>query len=538
MLNISFYKGVPLDNLNENVLCLSREDREEFLSNYQISTPVIIKKFAFNGVDSQSFLTVSLLQEPFKINYIKVYQSLKEPDTDIITERVLFFFVNGYKQGAENSVELSLTIDNWNTYFENEENKTIIRPLIKNALCIQGHGWSNGEINEIPPISNSISTIIYSSLSNKTKSRLVLHLNVTDVGECCFISKTLVDYGEAVQQIFLLANCINANITYNLSTGGRITKNFNQIDAYLIPDELFTENSTNYLNNYNLCDCYFTSENNVVETINFYMANKQQNASGIIISNAVVVHPQTFFEITPQAGELTLVGTGKTNVELPYNSKTYNVYFNLCCSNDLSIEMIVNKQRVALTDDYRINLIYSDYTNFVANSKNVEQLRSISSILGSAGSFIGLGTSLASGNISGALTSGLGLAVSGINYFTGEAKLQDLKNQPPKLTTNLENIGILYHYRGLGKFVATCIEKENIINFDNYFGFKMNAFKNSIDISQHENNERFKFIKCSEIQIIGNFNYSIREYLENLFKRGIRVWYSKDHFLDSINQKI
>lgn len=535
-LELTFYKGVPFDSANENVLHCSKADRDSFLSSYVSNIePIEIEKFFFNGTDDRCFLNVSLSEEPFNVNYLKVIQTLTDSQSNDETQRTLFFFVNSFRQGAENSIELNLSLDKWQSWFEYEENNSITNPQLKNAICVQGHAVSNlGEEEEIIHPANSGENITATALENNGVFthlyRLVLHTQLTYRGETCFISKSSISYSTAVKQITTLAGCTKAKLEYETS-GGTVTtedRTFDVSEIFLVPDILFGTG----LSSEGMANCTFYSENEIVSTIPFYVANlSYNNLQGNIFENT------KSFEITPEKATITYVGTGKTNIELPYNNKSYKVYFNLVCANDFSIQMIGNKQRLSITQDYSMSMLYNQFTNYVATNKNSEELRNISTIIGAVGSVIGLGGSVASGNVIGALGSGLGLGKSVLGYYEHQAKLSDMATIPPKLMSNVDSIVILLYYDGLGKFTIEPFNENDILSYDEYFGFKANGFHDSLSIAANTN-DRFRYIQCSEIQVIGNFNYDVKRHFEDLFKRGVRIWYNKAHFLDSMTQKI
>lgn len=534
MLELTFYKGVPFDSENENVLFCSKQDRDEFLEQYEINVvPIqLADKWFLNGTDEQCFLTVSLNQEPFNANYLKVIQTLVEPKTLVETRRVLFFFINSYRQGAENSIELNLTLDKWNSYFIREENEIIEMPQLKNALCIQGHRFENGgEIEEIIQPDKSLNYFNYSSLSNKTAFRIVYHISTASekLNETCLISKTNYSFNNAMRKINSLSQIATVVLRTENSQGDQTQEDvaIKPIDVFLVPDELFGESPQNILEAYDFATAYFSGN----ETIFFHTANLTKYGNGITFNMLNV------FQVTPERGKITWVGTGKTNINIPFNNKTFNVYFRCVIGNDFSIQMFGNNQTLTLTQDFQVNFSYSEFAQYVSTHKNSEKLRDIKTAIGGFGASATILGGIATGNLKAVAGGAVALGGVAMSEFDYESKMKDMKSQPLNLATDTENILILYAWRGLAKFVLEPANYDDIIAYDNYYGYNFNGFYDTLIIA-NEIDDRFRFVKCSDIQIIGEFNFDVKKYFEYLFKRGLRIWYNKKHFIDSMKQKL
>lgn len=529
MIYLTFYKGVPLDPTNEDVLFCSVEDRNTFLMNYEINvTPIEKEMFSPIGNDDNCFVDVDLSLEPFEANYLKIEQLNDNEST-----RVLFYFINSYQMNASNSIRLFLTIDKWNTYFLKQNGTMFELPQLKNAICVQGHNFSNGgEEEEIIEADKTLSYFSYSSIATSFGFRIAYHI-VTDnkyLNETTLISSNIYGtFQSALTDLNNLSQFGKGILRYNESNGTTTQEEFTieRIGAYLIPNALISTSIWNLFIQQS-ATVYFDGES----TIFFYPANLNKNKQSMTLKSSVT------FQITPKPATITQVGTGKTMIDLPYNNKTYEIRFDSIFSNDIGIQMICNKQRLSITKDYEVNITYSQFSSYVATHEQTEQMKNISYAIGGISSIAGLAGGIISGNptaIIGGITGGIGTAMS---YANNQAKLNDMKSQPLTLSSDTESILTLVLYEGLTKFEWTPANESDIIAYNNYYGYRFNGFYNNLSIARTDETERFRYLKVSELNVIGNFNMNVKNDLYRLFVRGIRIWYDKTHFLDSMTQKI
>ena len=125
-----------------------------------------------------------------------------------------------------------------------------------------------------------------------------------------------------------------------------------------------------------------------------------------------------------------------------------------------------------------------------------------------------------------------------MDYLGQQAQLADLSETPFQTIKETGSVLNIFLYMGLGTFVWTPANYDDIIAYDNYFGFKFDGFYDTLSIDALAETDRFRFLQCSEINLIGKFTMGVKNALESLFKRGLRIWYHKEHYLDSQAQQI
>lgn len=510
MISLNFYKGVPFSIENNDVLYTTESDFLTFLANYQVgSTTILNDWFDVIGNDERAEIDVDITFNPDELNYLMV--SYYDEST---VSRKKFFFINTIQHLSESTYRLNLSIDYWQTYFL-QRRLTQIEPSLKNALVVQGHGFENGsEISELIKPASCNDTYTFTSLFKGSYGfRIVIHGTTTfnNLYETILISPNLYYVNTAVEEI----NRIVSNPTLHINNS---QSNMTILNIYLVPSPFLFDWPSSSLG-----DAKFVY-NNI--DILFKIGNKNSTYSG----GASWDISQTY-TVTPTKGEITLVGTGATNVELEYNGDSYSVDIHTSISNDFAITMIANKQILNITKDFEINNIYNEYANYMNQSKNTRAVNTISKVVGGV---VGLGTGIATGNMAGIL----GFGASAFSLFSDVAKLQDMQSKPVSVLNDTDSIFNLIMYFSFGVFTFEPINKQSILNFDDYFGFGMNGFNSSLSIGSTTDYNRFRYCKCSEINIVGNFAQIVKTTLENYFKRGIRIWYDKSHFLDSMTPKI
>ena len=545
MLELTFYKGVPFDSENENVLFCSKQKRDEFLEQYEINVvPIELKdKWFLNGTDEQCFLTVSLNQEPFNANYLKVIQTLVEPKTFVETRRVLFFFINSYRQGSENSIELNLTLDKWNSYFMREENEEINVPLLKNIVAIQGHYYNeNSGLTEIIEKGNIISDFRNENLlfgGGLETYKLLIHMTTVSpiLNETVLISDSNLFYTDALEILNNMSRTETFNATHGTTTESNIK--FTIMNCYLVPVALlvsFIEQRSNFGTakfNFSI----ETTTTPITSEATFAIGSVLDLSSGTNYITTSVSATKTY-QVTPNKNELTYVGSLNNLTMLPYINKPYDVTIRYCIANAFSVVMCVNGKTIDLTNDFSTNFVYNEYTQYLAQNSNsinqTQQTKLFGSIIATLGS-IG---AIATGNVGAGIIGTIG---SGLNIYSTitsqKAKEKDIEQRPQQVVNNINSIMNLVMFNGVDVYRFTPENKNDIQAYNEYFGFGFGDFIETLNLTPSAD-DRFKYFKTETIQIIGDFNFDVKKYLEYLFKRGLRVWYNGKHFLDSMKQKL
>lgn len=527
MLSLTFYKGVPFDREQQNVLFVDNEKRNEFLSNYIVPIQTLeIKQFALLGTTNNPFLVVSLDKEPFNVNYLKVIQTIEKTGE----ERMLFYYIDNYEMVTPENVRLNLTMDFFQTYFNKydmQENK-MERPEIKNALVMQGHGFENGgETEEM--IQPDKVTELYNFTPFSTTYRIVIHATTESplINETCFISRSIYSFDSATRRINNLFNYASG-IVKTATTETQV--NIKILNAYLIPTSII-DYDNNGLRFTNFALFYFADNTQSVGLdFIFYISNLSDTGSEFYDETSYF--NDNVFTITPERAKTTMIGTGKTNIELANNGKSYDCKVLIRIANDVAITMFCDKQIKSITNDFEINVVIDEYATYMSQTKNTREIAMISKVVGGAGA-IGVGTGqLMTGNPMGIATMIGGVAGAGLSIAQEQATYNDMATRPATISNDTDNLIILSFLYGFGVLTLKPANYNDILTYDNYFGFKMNGFNSTLDISAQNENQKFRYCQCGYLSLIGNFDYEIKERLESYFKRGIRIWYDKDNYLN------
>ena len=523
MLELTFYKKVPFDKENENVLVCSKADHDAFLTQFQVNTNLIsIEKFFFNGTDENAFLVVSLDELPFDVNYLKVVQTLSNSET--VKERVLFFFVNNFVQLAENSIQINLTIDKWNSWFENQSGTEVVRPDLKNLIINQGHFAGEEEHESLIVPDKSTQNFDFIPAAGDfavTKYRVIFHATARTFGEVVFASTDSFTLTEAI----VAAGDIEQLKTFVCRSGdleGTQQFEYQIYNAYIVPEIIYQNMQTNLIFVFTKLD----STKIWFYCLSYYVLNLNGSTFKRVHTDAIKTYQQKCFD-----GEIRSFGTLSNQIEIPNNGKMFNFKTQISCSNDISILLSGNGQIIDITKDFEWSITYSEYSNYVAQNKLSIEAGNISKFINTGFALLSAGTNFGLGGVQ-TLTSNIA------GFLTERARINDLQRMPYKLGTATSSLANITLFEGLATFIWTAENADDILSSNEYFGFKFNRFESNLDISQHAATDRFKYIRCNQISIVGDFNFDVRQYLEYLFKRGVRIWYNKDHFLDSLNQKI
>lgn len=524
MLSLTFYKGVPFDREQQNVLFVDNEKRNEFLSNYIVPIQTLeIKQFALLGTTNNPFLVVSLDKEPFNVNYLKVIQTIEKTGE----ERMLFYYIDNYEMVTPENVRLNLTMDFFQTYFNKynmQENK-MERPEIKNALVMQGHGFENGgETEEMIQPDKVIEYYQAEQILSSTAFKIVFHITTSAdngiVSEMCLVSHNSYISLEDTLKI-LNKYMLTPKGVLQYDNGEQEIQNIKVLNAYLIPVDFLPHQSVLITH----ANFYFDTTQSATDDF-YYISSYLDDLSGASFSRVIP------YEITPRQAEQTSVGTASTRIETKFNGKTYNVTIRIVIANDIQISMYCNNESKDITNDFEVNVVYDEYANYMNQTKNTRYWNTTTKVLAGAGGMLQGAGQLMTGN-----PMGLGTMIgSAVGMTTAVAKEQaiynDMDSKPANLVNDTGSLISIRYFQGFCVLRLRPANYDDIITYDNYFGFKMNGFNSTLNIFAQNENQKFRYCQCSYLSLIGNFDYEIKERLESYFKRGIRIWYDKDNYLN------
>ena len=516
-IRLTFYKGVPFDVNNENVLLgdstYSGNTFEDFLTEYEINShPIDVEKFAIEGTDENGVIDVDLTLEPYNANYLRVWQFLD--DGKILTK---YYFIDSYLMLAPKTFRLYVNIDIWATYCRD------IGTNVRNALLAQSTDFPlpYGVSERVTPTTSASSSVSRTVLVNEMY-RIVFHFTSSLYGELAVVSKEQFSMNEAYQYALIISR---------LSSMFTVPDNqsfpFNALDVFVIPSEFIGDFS--YITTVN--EIYFASENQVVKSPNFYALKS--------IGNTPIIHTNEFtFSLKPEEAKITWLSTGNVSVQLPFNGLTYSGAVRTAIKNDIGIELFINNQFFNILDDYRVNIAVSEFASWYAQNRNAESARKTNETLGIIGSGLGLVGSLASGNVLGTLGSGLNLVQTIQGQRTNDAVIQDRQNSPLKLVSDTNQILQIEKTKGLAMFTIVPDNDHEIRKYNQYYGFIGNQLLNAVSYKIMNYDKRFKYYRCETMEIQGEFSMSIKNRIKGMFTNGIRVWHYGKHYLDSFDNKL
>ena len=357
------------------------------------------------------------------------------------------------------------------------------------------------------------------------------------LNETVLISDSDLFYTNALKIINNLSRTTTFKATHGETTESNIT--FTILNCYLVPTPILS-NYITQRESFGTATFEFsidTTSTPITSSATFGIAtilNYSVGASYTLSS----VYGTKKYNVTPNSNELTYVGTLNKQIMLPYVNKPYEITIRYCIGNTFSIAMCVNGKNIDITSDFETNFLYNEYAQYIAENSNSINQSQQTKLFGSIVATLGSIGALATGNIGAGLIGTIG---SGINVYSTitsqKAKEKDLENRPQQVQTNINSIMNLIGFNGIDVYRFTPENKDDIQSYNEYFGFGFGDFIESLDLTPVID-DRFKYFKTETIQIIGEFNFDVKKYFEYLFKRGLRIWYNKNHFIDSMKQKL
>ena len=521
-IKLTFYKGVPFDVNNENVLLgnssYSENTFEDFLTNYEINSyPIGVEKFAIEGTDENGMVDVDLSLEPYNANYLKVEQFL---DDGIILTK--YFFIDSYLMLAPKTFRIYVNIDIWATYCRKIETQ------VRNALVAQATSFPlpYGVSERLSPTTSASSSVSKTVLVSG-EYRIVFHFTSGLYGELAVVSKDEFTKNQAYEEALKMTSFSELKIVD--ATG--INYPINGIDCFVVPSE-FIGNISQFASTSIL---YFTQESvSTIQSPQFYSLSKIE-----VTPQTPIIYSNEFeFSVKPEESKITWVSTGNVSVQLPFNEKTYYGSIRVAIKNDIGIELYINNQFFNILDDYKVNIAISEFASWYSQNRNAESARKTNETLGIIGSGLGLVGSLASGNVLGTIGSGLNLLQTVQGQRTNDAVIQDRQNAPLRLGSDTNQILKIDKTNGLAKFEIQPDNYYEMKKYNQYYGYIGNQLLASVPYKIMNYDDRFAYYRCETMEIQGEFSMSIKNRIKEMFSSGIRVWQHAKHYLDSFNNKL
>lgn len=523
---ISIYSGVPFNNKYKNVLFVSRETRDTFLSSYEIGTDIKVNRFEIVD-DTQAMIDVET-DYAIIANYCKVHRKLMPLSNENVYEYDSFYFVNRCVQIATNVVRLYLEIDAFQTYFNRYDYQAQAYeiPQIKNSNLITTTGnYGIPAKNIVEPSdfngSTFITPLIAQSDQNTKKVKAIFHFT-TKSGEFIAISKTTfnIDTGNAYPyDLSTLMSSIYSKQKFYIDANTQ--EDIDVLKIWLIPYE--------YLDTAD-----FTLYNEGFYRYNYAGSNLDIKYY-ISTSNAGIIPTYTYSKSTTitsadtDAYVISTVGTQAHQIELPYNSQSYTVKIDFVFGNSFQMFLNANNSMIEITDDFEFSLPESVYGEYVQQHENGLAIKQISTVINTMIS----GASLFAGNPAGIIP----LTKSIENVGSEIANIKDLKKQPLQVKSTPNCITMIKLANGIGIYGSLGFNFMYMQRIISYFGKRVqNLISKSFSYGM-ANILNFEYIQFSDVEIIAKIPENFKHIFETMFTNGVRIWYRSDNFLNTIDSR-
>lgn len=550
MLNITIYQNVPLQKNYQNVVYLSQNDFDTFLSNYYVGNINNVKSY-FDGGDN---IQLPIMYE--NCNYMRI------EDTNS-TQQIKYYFIDSTKFISGNAIKYNIILDVWHTYRYNITH-------FYNSLFVRGHADAFNKDNGILKI-NSIKT---PKLLNRNDANLTHLTN--------YLIEPLNIETNTTRRVEFLAIVSTSDGTklLLLQPSQMALINYSYCLSNLYKNKYYYNNGTNIIEM-----TFETLKLYCISDINFHTLYGSQKGYHIYANNTAtsdtytdmycydlktfdgVIQGATPFMLKLNLLSKTIYNTSKTNVIANRklrakrrilvgainNNKEINtsvdfgdnetMYLNMYIqeTNALQIMFEYGNNKIDITSNFELPVVNDSYTLYMnLNQKQIENANITNSLTYLLSSIsIGAGVLLAPVTAGASLgLAGLGFAGATANYIGKEtglnAKIQDAKNNTDRLDNTNTNIGLTYEY-GIGAFEFE-FNDEYLEDTYNRFGCETQFY-----VSQYyafnQPKYNFAFVQFQDVNFDGNFNENIKMILKTIFENGVRIWYDTTHFLENVDYR-
>ena len=556
---VNVYAGVPFNNKYKDVLFVSRDTLTSYLSQFEIGQSVSSNRFEIID-DTQAIIDLTNDFECMNANYCKVHRKIMPETNEDVYEYDSYYFVTRARQIATNVIRLYLELDVFQTQFNkydyNDADPQSKIPQIKNSivnittdndmLSIAKHYYSPipfekfNQLTVYKPFDVNFLTnknfylaFKYIEENGGTESVAILtrfHSNTSEIDEQQMFD--IFDDLAGTSSSSLLFNEIVNTLRDTLKLYDKLNNAFNitLLGFYMIPI------------NYIKPELFSTIEQNAIEL----KIKKNPNETSYwscrtFDGKSFQINYETTISPTPY--KQTFVGSLSKNIPLEYNANPYKISLKFNFNNDFIVRLEANNQIIDVTDAFELSLTNSDYGAYMQQNENGYGIKNISkAVLSLAG--------VASGNPISLLT-----ATQTVSDFATEfGKIADLKKQPPKIESKASSGTGMSTFICVGIIENTPVNVDDITDAIKYTGYSMSSLQNKIfyykeqpslekipgtdthpvyEMVQHN----FDYYKFSNIQIVGEIPQNFQSQIEQMFLNGIRIWYNKDKFLQTIENK-
>lgn len=545
MLNITFYRGVPLQTDYKNVLGVTRQNFENFLSQYYVNE--------LNGLAVRFDNTNSIVLTKYyeNCNYMRI------EDTNAV-QQIKYYFISNCEFVSTN-VKYNIVCDIWHTYNYNITN-------FYKSLMIEGHADVLNGVSGIFKLNSLyiprrdfayanyliepedmnlttfydtislIATVAISANNNTTSSTLIITQRfTTKVAMAKFLKNLFENTARVVGESSFEYEILNLYI-------------IPQFDSYNLMDSNLHMTSLQVGSDNIACYGYFFySERTVGETTQIF--------DNPVLFSYTIFSKNKFkdtYNSTTIANKMRKANT-KFRIGTYNNYKELDTIFDLANSN-MSIELnIIEMQKIQLllkfdtnnvidiTDSFELPIVNDSYNLYMNRNENqirTQNITNFTTLLTSLGA-IGAGALLAPVTAGVSVAGGVAGAIGATSSFISKeiqsnAKLKDAKNTIDKVDNTLSNVALMLNY-GVGVF-EFYYDDTFVSETYNKFGTSNNTY--IIDFKPQDLTPyNYYYLQLQHANFSGEFNENIKSILKSIFENGVRIWCDYTNYLNNVNYK-
>lgn len=537
MLNLTFYKNVPLQSSYANVVLFrSTSDVLAYLSQYQDGTLDNINKFFSN----ETFIDVPQYFEG--CNYLCIQ------DTRSIAKEYKFFFIENVQFISGGAVRYSLIMDVWATWS--------YEITFKPSRMITGHadafGISGIKRHLIGELNGTANMSMNKYLINTwaiSKNATIFVCATTAAGPHIFFTNVTSDHYllQALQMLeenkFKTSDAGEWYSFQNLKTYIVNEFNFKNVCDAIAPHLAIY--STIVMGYGSIGDAHLPQWYDYTNS-GYYDENTPVNITTLKheIKRIALFNPQTYNERTNLLKYTYKIGTMLTNQDFNVNSESNNYLqldIHIFRRNQIAFYIKCGNVLINITNDFQIPIVNDSYTLYMSQNQatidanNKANMVSLATALGMSA----LSLALAPATAGASAMIGAGAIGNIINYgvtnMKRDASIEGAKNTLDR-TDGLYSAGLITLNEGVG---LLRIEYQNIEDTNtniNNFGTLQKVFINTYK-TNNASLYNFYFVQFDDINIYGEFTYNIKSILENIFTNGVRIWCDASQYLNNVNYK-
>ena len=532
-IEITVYSGVPFNKKYQNVLFVSKETRNTFLANYDVSDEITLQRFSIVD-DGTPFIDISNDYDGMTVNYVRIKTTLLKENSQVPYVYEKFYFVDDVRQLTTNTTRLFLDVDIFQTYFNKynyNKEEYEIPEIVNSKLEITTDPVPNEKTNVLE-MSNFNDDFTYSSLfTNTYPNEIFVVFQFTETNGYQFqtaVAKlpTYIFSSNSDLSHYRLQNIIhalqNGKLFYDYNGTPMYNTQITVNHIYIIPRNVFSIDDVPHSAN----GRYYLKDN---QDANFEVDVYPLSMDGEYQYNKSVSKTLTLNSYTQ-----TSIGNFEKQIELPYNSISYSVKLNIMIGDTFQVILSANNQSIDLTYSFEISLLKNEYNEFMNSHENSIAVKSVSNAINLLS---GIGT-MASGNPASIISTSKTIR----NIADDISSYSDLKKQPAKIVAekSLTTSFLLFNMIGIIENRSSNYQK--IQEYEKYFGQRTNYLVHSrifeyLETPQSNIQYNFSYFKFANVELIGKINENYKQRIEEMFTNGIRIWYNASNFLQTTENK-